>query len=312
MFEVNNITKKYGSFLAVDEVSFSGEKSQVIGLLGPNGAGKSTAMKIMTTFLSATEGDVVVQGYSVSKNPLQVRKSIGYLSENCPLYLEMRVSDFLVFCAKLRGLTSKETSQSLLKVMGRCGLEKVQNKLLGTLSKGYRQRVGIAQALLHNPSVIILDEPTSGLDPNQIKDILNLIEELGQEKTIIHSTHILSEVESTSDRFIIINEGKIVAQGKPQDLVTDFGEEKVFVTVNSDQAGQIFREAGLANVVERVTSDENASLIQYCLKDFIIENIEEKIFNCVVQNNWILTQLETKKTHLDDVFSRLTIGEKNV
>src|SRR5688572_20508306 len=198
MIHVEGLTKQYGRSKAIDSISFHINKGEVVGLLGPNGAGKTTTMKILTCFISATAGRASIDGFDTFDDPLRVREQIGYLPESCPLYHDMDVATYLDFAAEVRGVAPAKRKAAVDKVISDCDLSKVTRKLIGHLSKGYRQRVGLAQALIHDPKVLILDEPTSGLDPNQIRDILRLISELGQEKTVIHSTHILGEVEATS------------------------------------------------------------------------------------------------------------------
>ena len=231
MIEVEGLTKRYGKTLAVDNISFHIRKGEVVGLLGPNGAGKTTTMKILTCFISATAGKAGINGFDTFDNPLKVREQIGYLPESCPLYQDSEVTGYLNFCAEVRGIEVSKRKAAVDRVVSDCDLGKVTHKVIGHLSKGYRQRVGLAQALLHNPPVLVLDEPTSGLDPNQIRDILKLIQNLGQEKTVIHSTHILSEVEATSDLVLIINNGRIVAQGTPRELMAKSSGTTVFLTV---------------------------------------------------------------------------------
>jgi ABC-2 type transport system ATP-binding protein len=217
--EVRNLTKYYGSFLAVDSVSFRVSRGEIVGFLGPNGAGKSTIMKILTCYMSATEGEISVAGYDGYTEALAVRREVGYQPENVPIYDEMVVADYLLFMAKMRGVARSNRSARVVHVAGICGLRDVMGKLVRELSKGYRQRVGLAQALIHDPSVIILDEPMSGLDPNQIIEIRDLIREIGKKKTVIFSSHILQEIEKICDRVLIIDHGKIVADGTVTELI---------------------------------------------------------------------------------------------
>jgi ABC-2 type transport system ATP-binding protein len=211
---VRNLTKVYGAQKAVDSISFDVKTGEILGFLGPNGAGKSTTMKVITCFLPQTSGTVEVDGLSTIDRSLDVRKKIGYLPENNPLYHEMNVLEYLEYAAQLHGMKGSAINGRIKEMVHVCGLETVRHKDIGELSKGFRQRVGLAQAMIHEPDVLILDEPTSGLDPNQIVEIRNLIKQLGRAKTVILSTHILSEVQATCDRVLIINEGKIVADGK--------------------------------------------------------------------------------------------------
>jgi ABC-2 type transport system ATP-binding protein len=218
MIEVRNLTKYYGDYAAVRDVSFEVPKGQVVGFLGPNGAGKSTTMRILAGFLTATSGQARIDGVDVFWDPVAVRRRIGYMPENCPLYPEMRVREYLLFRAGIKGLHGRPAKQRVEYVLGRCWLTDVYRQLIGTLSKGYRQRVGLADTLLANPPVLILDEPTSGLDPSQIRETRGLIKELGQEHTILLSTHILSEVELTCENIIIIDRGEVAATGNLAEL----------------------------------------------------------------------------------------------
>jgi ABC-2 type transport system ATP-binding protein len=218
MIHVSKLTRYYGDYPAVQDVSFDVARGQVVGFLGPNGAGKSTTMRILAGYQTATSGRATIAGIDVFWNPVEVRRNIGYMPENCPLYPEMRVREYLTFRGGIKGLHGRACSQRVEYVLGRCWLEEVRRQLIGTLSKGFRQRVGLADALLHNPPVLILDEPTVGLDPSQIRETRALIRELGQEHTVLLSTHILSEVEMTCDQAIIINRGRVAAAGRLEDL----------------------------------------------------------------------------------------------
>ena len=208
---IQHLTKIYGTQKAVNDISFEAEKGEIVGFLGPNGAGKSTTMKVATSYLSATSGQVLINGFDVKTQSMEVRRSIGYLPEHNPLYLEMYVKEFLLFVGNMYGLKGIESNKRIAEMVELCGLSAEQNKKIGQLSKGYRQRVGLAQALIHDPSVLILDEPTTGLDPNQIVEIRNVIKTVGKDKTILFSTHIMQEVEAICDRVIIINRGQIVS-----------------------------------------------------------------------------------------------------
>jgi ABC-2 type transport system ATP-binding protein len=218
VIHVSNLTKYYGDYAAVRNVSFDVPQGQVVGFLGPNGAGKSTTMRILAGYLTATSGRASIAGLDVFWQPVEVRRRIGYMTENCPLYPEMRVVEYLQFRAGIKGLHGRDARSRIDYVLGRCWLRDVRRQLIGTLSKGYRQRVGLADVLLNNPPVLILDEPTAGLDPGQIRETRKLIRELGQEHTILLSTHILSEVEVTCDQAIIINRGQVAAAGRLVDL----------------------------------------------------------------------------------------------
>ena len=218
MIHVSKLTKFYGEYKAIEDVSFEVAKGQVVGFLGPNGAGKSTTMRILAGYLTATSGSAKVDGLDVFWKPLEVRRKIGYLPESCPLYGEMRVTEYLRFRAGIKGLHGRAATKRIDHVIGRCWLSEVKRQLVGTLSKGFRQRVGLADTLIHDPPVLILDEPTAGLDPIQQRETRNLIRELGQQHTILHSTHILSEVEQTCQRVIIIDRGRVAATGELSEL----------------------------------------------------------------------------------------------
>src|SRR5438067_5144544 len=224
MIDVRNLTKYYGEYPAVLDVSFAVEKGQVVGFLGPNGAGKSTTMRVLAGFLTATSGTATIDGKDVFWDPIEARRRIGYMPENCPLYSDMRVDEYLWFRGGLKGLARKPRQQRIGYVLERCWVKDVRRQVIGTLSKGYRQRVGLADALLADPPVLILDEPTAGLDPTQIRESRRLIRELGQEHTILLSTHILPEVEMTCDRVIIIHRGRVAASGSLRELARNAGE----------------------------------------------------------------------------------------
>jgi len=223
MIEIKNLTKKFGQNLVLDNLSFSVAKGEILGFLGPNGAGKTTTMKIITSFWPATSGSILIDGLDTAANSLAAKGQIGYLPETVPLYEDMKVSEYLRFVAEIRGLTKDKIKPRLKEVRTICGLVKVWHRPIDELSKGFRQRVGLAQAIMHQPNILILDEPTTGLDPNQIVEIRDLIKTIGREKTVIFSTHILSEVSATCDRVIIINNGRIVGQGTPGELEKNYG-----------------------------------------------------------------------------------------
>jgi ABC-2 type transport system ATP-binding protein len=236
VIHVSDLTKYYGDYAAIRKISFDVPKGQVVGFLGPNGAGKTTTMRILAGYLTATSGRAVIDGLDVFWRPVEVRRRIGYMPENCPLYPEMRVAEYLTFRGGIKGLHGRDCKKRVEYVLGRCWLSDVRRQLIGTLSKGYRQRVGLADVLLHNPPVLILDEPTAGLDPGQIRETRKLIRELGQEHTILLSTHILSEVEVTCDQAIIINRGRVAAAGRLEDLrPRDQSLEEMFMRLIEQQ-----------------------------------------------------------------------------
>ena len=311
MISVRNLTKYYGTTLAVDNVSFDVQKGSVVGFLGPNGAGKTTTVRIITCYLSPSAGTVLVDNYDVQTGSLEVRKKVGYLPENAPLYLEMNVLDYLQFMRNMRRDGGVGNGGHIKTAIDRCGLGDVLHRNIGELSKGYRQRVGLAQALVHDPEILILDEPTVGLDPNQIIEIRNLIRELGQEKTIILCSHILPEVEATCNRVLIINEGKIVADGAPSELQASFeGRGKVMIQIKN------YIDSFLGKI-ERLTGVEKVSLegvLNGGINQLIIEtekglDLREDIFRLCVDNQTILLEMRREETSLEDVFRRLTGGE---
>jgi ABC-2 type transport system ATP-binding protein len=307
MIHVEGLTKKYGRATAVNDISFHIKKGEVVGLLGPNGAGKTTTMKILTCFISATSGKASIDGHDTFDEPLKVRQQIGYLPESCPLYHDMDVRGYLEFAAEVRGVEASRRKAAVDRVISDCDLGKVTYKLIGHLSKGYRQRVGLAQALIHDPKVLILDEPTSGLDPNQIRDILKLISELGQEKTVIHSTHILSEVEATSDRVLIINNGQIVAQGTPRELMARSSGTTVYVTVKGGESQAALAGAGFARKVEKL-GDAQDGFVRLALQGNDNRDVSVDVFRMAVEKGWLLSELKAETASLEDVFAKLTRG----
>lgn len=307
MIHVEGLTKRYGRSLAIDNISFHINKGEVVGLLGPNGAGKTTTMKILTCFISATAGRASIDGFDTFDEPLKVREQIGYLPESCPLYHDMDVESYLEFAAEVRGVSSAKRKGAVEKVVSDCDLSKVTGKLIGHLSKGYRQRVGLAQALIHDPKVLILDEPTSGLDPNQIRDILKLISELGQEKTVIHSTHILGEVEATSDRVLIINNGKIVAQGTPRELMARSSGTTVYVTVKGPGSQDALAGAGFARKVEKIGEAQDG-FVRLAVQSQEQRDVSVDVYKLAAEKGWLLSELRTETASLEDVFAKLTRG----
>ena len=311
---VRNLTKYYGQEPAIDDISFDVKTGEILGFLGPNGAGKTTTMKIITCYMPPTSGTVDVDGFSIDEHSLEVRRKIGYLPELNPLYLDMNVVEYLEYAAQLHGLDSTRTRHQLAQMVELCGLKDVRHKDIGELSKGYRQRVGLAQAMIHEPDVLILDEPTSGLDPNQIVEIRNLIKQLGQAKTVILSTHILSEVQATCDRVIIVNEGSIVADGTPTELQEKFhGAESVSLELKaagSDPMTEIFPKikslAGVESVEYNGGSDNAYRFTVYVAKG---GDVREELFRQAVAEKWVLLEMSKKGTSLEEVFHKLTQAE---
>ncbi len=308
MIKVSNLTKRYGDLKAVDDVTFDVRTGEILGFLGPNGAGKTTTVRIITCYLLPTSGWVEVDGLNTFEHSLEVRKKIGYLPENAPLYNEMSVSDYLRFIMGLRDIPKNRFMQRASEMVEICGLEEVIYRNIGELSKGYKQRVGLAQAMVHNPEILILDEPTSGLDPNQIVEIRNLIKELGKQKTVILCTHILPEVEATCGRVLIINQGKLVADGSPAELQSSFeGKTRIYLeikTSSEDITSALLKLKGLEKV-EQISSDLDD------LKKFTIESaqgidLRESIFRLAVENHWVILELRKEQVSLEDVFRQLT------
>jgi len=315
MITVKELTKGYARTTAVDRISFEVKKGQIVGFLGPNGAGKTTTMRILTCFLPPTSGTASVAGFDVLEQPLEVKKRIGYLPEMPPLYVEMRTDEYLTFVGKLKGLSGSELRQRVETVCERCAIADVKNKLLGKLSKGYRQRVGLAQAIIHNPEVLILDEPTAGLDPKQINETRELIRSLAGDHTIILSTHILPEVEQTCQQVIIINKGKLVATDSVNNLQSRArGAESVLVEVagrngDVDSAAvqrRLERIAGVSRVVFK-EKRQNRNI-------FEVESQKNRfsrgdLARAVVESGWDLNELRPAAVSLEEIFLQLT-GEQ--
>ena len=305
---VENLTKIYGTQRAVDNITFRVKTGEVLGFLGPNGAGKTTTMKAITTYLIPNEGTIKVGEFSVGEQPEEIKKRIGYLPESNPLYQEMPVIDYLRFVAELQGIAKSKVNERLRDMVDICGLEGEKHKKIGELSKGYKQRVGLAQALIHDPEVLILDEPTSGLDPNQIVEIRELIKKIGRKKTVILSSHILAEVEATCDRIMIINKGKIVADGTSEELRKHAqGKEMVKVTIEDGDWNAIFeklQKIDSVDVVDILNKDKNIFEIQSRPN----QSSRKKIFKVCVDNHWTLTEMTPIETKLEDVFRELTLS----
>ncbi|MFA5975812.1 MAG: ATP-binding cassette domain-containing protein [Elusimicrobiota bacterium] len=309
MIDVSKLTKQYGSILAVDQVTFSIQPGEVVGLLGPNGAGKTTMLKMLTGYLPPTEGTAQVAQIDILGDTMELRRRVGYLPETNPLYDELAVVESLQWTARLRSLEPAAAQKAIRHVIDVCGLDGVVGQDIGQLSKGYRQRVGLAQAILHDPEILILDEPTSGLDPNQQSEVRQLIQTLRQSKTVLLSTHILSEAQSTCDRVLIIHKGKIVADGSPELLGQRMrGGQRLLVELKAPAEAARSVLAGLPGV-ERVTvQKENGPNVMLSLESGE-SDLREAIFNVAVQNHWIILQLVQEGFSLEDVFRQLTSEE---
>jgi ABC-2 type transport system ATP-binding protein len=297
---VNNISKLYGQQKALDQVSFSVSSGQIVGFLGPNGAGKSTMMKILTCYIPQSDGNAEVCGFDVAGNPIEVKRNVGYLPENNPLYPEMYVKEYLSFCAAIHGL-GKSAGKLVNEMVEKTGLGPEQHKIIGTLSKGYRQRVGLAQAIIHNPKVLILDEPTSGLDPNQLIDIRSLILELGKEKTVLLSTHIMQEVEAVCDRVIIINKGKIVADKAITEIQSGLQNRAVVIVEFDKPITQ-----NLLNRLNGVQRVKNSGGNTWILESKPETDIRAAIFKLAVENGLAVLTLQKEEQSLEETFQKLT------
>jgi ABC-2 type transport system ATP-binding protein len=309
--QVTNLVKNFGEVTAVNDITFNVQTGEVLGFLGPNGAGKTTTMKVITCFLPQTSGEVLVDGLNIQEKSIEVRRKIGYLPEQNPLYLDMNVVDFLIFAANLQGVPSKKVRERLLYMLDICGLQEVRHKDIGELSKGYRQRVGLAQAMIHDPEILILDEPTSGLDPNQIVEIRNLIKEIGKQKTVILSTHILPEVQATCNRVLIIHEGKIVADGSPNELQNKFQASDI-ITLEL-KTGVLDPQIEIVPEIKIIPEVQSIELIEHSNGNYKFnihtskgQDIRETIFRKSVEKNWVILEMFKKETSLEEVFHQLT------
>ena len=310
MIEVRGLTKRYGAHLALDHVSFSVQKGEILGFLGPNGAGKTTTMRILTCFMPADEGSATVAGHDIQGQSLEVRRSIGYLPESSPLYLDMLVYEYLEYIAAVRGIPSAQRRARVRAMIDACGLEKVVDKEIGELSKGFRQRVGLAQTLIHDPQILVLDEPTTGLDPNQIVEIRDLIKSIGRERTVILSTHILSEVEATCGRVIIVDEGRIVASGTPGELGSQAkGGTRYLVSLRAPEPLALPRLSAIPGVTGARVLERKNGLLRVALDCEHGADLGEAIFAAVVAGGWSLRELTRETASLESVFRQLTTRE---
>ncbi|MCS7029707.1 MAG: gliding motility-associated ABC transporter ATP-binding subunit GldA [Bacteroidia bacterium] len=308
MIVLESVTKIYGKQIAVDNISFTVQQGEILGFLGPNGAGKSTTMKMITTYLTPTAGKITVCGLDTQTQYMQVREKIGYLPEHNPLYLDMYVKEYLLFVAKINHIPRREVRSRIAEMIEICGLTKEQHKKIGMLSKGYRQRVGLAQALIHKPDVLILDEPTTGLDPNQIIEIRNLIKEVGKEKTVIFSTHILSEVEAICDRVVIINEGKIVANDTLTNLKQGLSAQNyIELVVDSQKPIDVQDFEGLVHVTKLERINEN-------VLHLFTQNHKEaakELFDRCVQKGYVVISIGQHEKSIESLFKVLTQSSRS-
>ena len=306
MIRVENLTKKYAGGEAVRGISFSVEKGEVVGFLGPNGAGKSTTMRILTGFLPATDGQIEVAGAKLPEESLLVRQRIGYMPENVPLYPEMRVEEFLEYRGRLKRVARKDITERVGLVLDQCGLSDVRKKIIGTLSKGFRQRVGLADALIHNPPLLILDEPTAGLDPHQIRSFRELIKDLGRDRTILLSTHILSEVEMVCRRAIIINRGKIEASDTLANLAKRVQSGALQIEVKADPLGAREKLAKLSEVGGVVELNRVGEWVSFEVTALPGKDIRGEVDSLIKREQWPLRDFRREKARLEDVFVELT------
>jgi gliding motility-associated transport system ATP-binding protein len=312
MIEVVDLRKTYGERVAIDGISFRVEKGEILGFLGPNGAGKTTTMRILTGFVPPTSGTARVAGYDVVADPKEVKRRIGYLPEHPPLYKEMTVGAYLSFVARIKGVSGKRLRESVASVLERCGLAEVAGRLIQNLSKGYQQRVGIAQAIVHAPEVMILDEPTVGLDPRQIQKIRNLIRSFHGEKTVILSTHIIPEVEKLCDRIAIINEGRIVALDTQVRLSEKFQQAERFSVQFGDGTAVPYRQRlELLEGVQSVTQEDGAPN-RYLVEARLGSEAARRVFERAISEKWSLVEVSPVRSTLEDVFLSLTGEEKGV
>ena len=309
--EVQDLHKSYGDHIALRGISFQVKAGEVVGFLGPNGAGKTTAMRILTGYLSASAGNAIIEGHDVLDEPIEAKRQIGYLPESAPIYGDMRVRDFLNYVGQVRGMGTAERARGIDRVALQCGLTDRLNQRIDSLSKGYRQRVGLAQALIHEPSILILDEPTTGLDPNQIVDIRNLIREVGRHKTVLLSTHILSEVQATCDRVVIINQGSLVADG-PVDEVTTQEQGGILVRATfapgkvAPRADVIEQKVGEVIGVQRVTQFQTPNPTHHGFEVLANRDVRQALFSLANEEGVILLELSKAQSNLEEVFRRLT------
>jgi ABC-2 type transport system ATP-binding protein len=304
--KIENLTKKYGGQRAVDDISFEVKTGEIVGFLGPNGAGKTTTMRMITNFISPSEGRITIGGIEVNQEADELKKHIGYLPENNPLYQDMPIMDYLEFVAGLQGVPGDRILPRVAEMIRVTGLNREKHKKIGELSKGYKQRVGLAQALIHDPEILILDEPTSGLDPNQIVEIRKLIRELGRQKTVILSTHILPEVEATCDRILIINQGRLVADGTAEILRKQAsGQEILRVKIEDGESNQVFKALQAMEASTRVSFVEGSS-DRFEIESPPGSSVGREVFKLCSENNWFITEMIPYETKLEDIFRSLT------
>ena len=311
MIEVKNVTKKYGNLVAVNNISFTVKDGEVVGFLGPNGAGKSTTMNMITGFIEPTDGTIIVNGYDVSKKPIKAKKQIGYMPEGVPLYTELTVKEFITYMAELKRIKRKERKEKVQKALEETGLKDVEKKLIRNLSRGYKQRVSLAGALVGDPEVIILDEPTVGLDPKQITEIRKLIKDLGKKHTVILSSHILSEVSQICERVIIINKGKLIAIDTPEHLEKETEEKNVLlITVEDKKDNMLKLKKDIPEITEcKFVKDNDDGTKQYMIESSANMDLRKNLFDILPKRDITIFELKKAETSLEDAF--ITLIDKN-
>ena len=310
MIEVQNLTKRYGPTTAVDDVSFRVERGEVLGFLGPNGAGKTTTMRVLTGYMPPSEGKAIVAGYDVLTQPIEAKRRTGYLPETPPLYPEMTVGDYLLFVARIKGVPRAERKARVNAVMDRTRITDMANRHCSKLSKGYRQRVGLAQAIMHNPDVLILDEPTAGLDPKQIIETRQLIKDLGGDHTVVLSTHILPEVSQTCHRVVIINKGRVVAIDTPENLTARLrGSETMFVQVDAGGADARTTLETVPGVTQVAASETRGTVTSFEVNSETGRDVRRDLASTIVRSGWGLLELRPLRMSLEEIFLHLTTEE---
>jgi len=308
MIQVENLTKYYHTLCAVDQVNFDIQKGEILGLLGPNGAGKTTTLRMLTGYLRPSSGNIRVKGLSIDKHVLEIKKILGYLPESAPLYHDMLVFDYLNYVAAIRQINGDKKIARIRRLADLCGINEVMHRPIGDLSKGYKQRVGLAHAMMDDPEVLVLDEPTSGLDPNQIVEIRRIIKEIGKEKTIILSTHILSEAEATCDRIVIISQGKIVADGSADNLKQSTGGKNIMnlSVQNADYKTVQETLAGIKGIDEVTCISETSSMLKVSLSYASTADLRPEVYRKIKNTDWILLEFHQETQSLENIFRELT------
>lgn len=310
MIKIENLTKDYGDVKAVKSISFSLDDAQIVGFLGANGAGKSTTLKMITGFLSPTSGNVYVDGKNIIDDCIDIQKEIGYLPELNPLYTEMKVYEYLKFHAEIRHIVGEDFRKALSKVVTDCSLQGVVHRTIGNCSKGYKQRIGLAAAMIHDPKILILDEPVTGLDPNQIVEIRELIKKVGKEKLVLMSSHILQEIQATVDRIIIINNGEIIADGTSKELIEDAkGLSVITLEVENAEENTIQDMKALIPSVSVKSVEKNENVTRILIEYSNNSDPRRDIFNYAVDNKWVIMEMSVTKRNLEDIFRNLTSKE---